>query len=353
MIKLNEIVKISIQRATSQVSVSDLNTVLILVRHEIADDRAVTFSSLDELTDYGFTNTDSAYQAAQLIFSQNPKLDKVIVGNVLIDETWELGLQEVMAADDQWLTVICETRDPSEQLALAKFVETTNKIYLTCYQPVFDAECNCLENDAIDSEIDTDIGSLITANNLERTWAFYKGDNSVFPEAAMIGTFAPAEAGTETVLYKQIKGIVADNIGTQAKKVLEDKSYTFFTTVHKKDITMGSSKVGFGEWVDVMYAVCWLDVRLSERLFGVVLNSGKIPYTNKGLEKLATEVRAVLAEARDIGILADDSPIVVRVPDATALSSAKRNSRVADGITFEARLAGAIHKVQINGVVYA
>lgn len=353
MIKLNEIVKISIQRATSQVSVSDLNTVLILVRHEIADDRAVTFSSLDELTDYGFTNTDSAYQAAQLIFSQNPKLDKVIVGNVLIDETWELGLQEVMAADDQWLTVICETRDPSEQLALAKFVETTNKIYLTCYQPVFDAECNCLENDAIDSEIDTDIGSLITANNLERTWAFYKGDNSVFPEAAMIGTFAPAEAGTETVLYKQIKGIVADNIGTQAKKVLEDKSYTFFTTVHKKDITMGSSKVGFGEWVDVMYAVCWLDARLSERLFGVVLNSGKIPYTNKGLEKLATEVRAVLAEARDIGILADDSPIVVRVPDATALSSAKRNSRIADGITFEARLAGAIHKVQINGVVYA
>lgn len=353
MIKLNEIVKISIQRATSQVSVSDLNTVLILVRHTVAEDRAVTFSSLDELTDYGFVNTDSAYQAAQLIFSQNPKLDKVIVGNVLIDETWELGLQEVMAADDQWLTVICETRDPSEQLALAKFVETTNKIYLTCYQPVFDAECNCLENDAIDSEIDTDIGSLITANNLERTWAFYKGDNSVFPEAAMIGTFAPAEAGTETVLYKQIKGIVADNIGTQAKKVLEDKSYTFFTTVHKKDITMGSSKVGFGEWVDVMYAVCWLDARLSERLFGVVLNSGKIPYTNKGLEKLATEVRAVLAEARDIGILADDSPIVVRVPDATALSSAKRNSRIADGITFEARLAGAIHKVQINGVVYA
>lgn len=353
MLKLNEIVKISIERATSQVSVSDLNTVLILVRHDVSEDRAVTFSSVDEMVDYGFKPTDNAYTAAQLVFSQNPKLDKVIVGNVLSDETWELGLQEVSAFDDQWLTVICETRDAEEQLALAKYVETTNKIYLTCYQPVFAEDCECLENKAIDAEDRTDIGALISDNNLERTWAFYKGDNSVFPEAALIGCIAPAEAGTETVLYKQVKSIVPDNIGSQMKKVLDDKNYTFFTTVHKKDITMGASKVGFGEWVDVMYATCWLDARLAERIFGVVLNSGKIPYTNKGLEKIAAEVRAVLSEARDIGILADDSPIVVNVPDATLLSSVKRNSRVADGITFEARLAGAIHKVQVNGVVYA
>ena len=353
MLKLNEIVKISIKRATSQVSVSDLNTVLILVRHTVSEDRAVTFNDLDELVDYGFVQTDAAYQAASLIFSQNPRLDKVIVGKVLEDETWELGLSEVMGSDDQWLTVICETRDPIEQLALAKYVETTNKIYLTCYQPKFDAECVCLENDAIDDEVRTDIGALISDNNLERTWAFYKGDNSVFPEAAMIGVIAPAEAGTENVLYKQLKSVVADKISSDMKKTLEDKNYTFFTTVHKKDITMGASKVGFGEWVDVMYAVCWLDARLSERIFNLFLNSGKIPYTNKGLEKIAAEVRAVLAEARDVGILADDSAIVVRVPDATALASAIRNSREVEGITFEARLAGAINKVIVNGTVYA
>ena len=353
MLKLNEIVKISIERATSQVSVSDLNTVLVLVRHTVTADRAVTFNGLEELIDYGFTPESSAYQAAQLIFSQNPKLDKIIVGNVLEDETWELGLQEVMGADDGFLTIICETRDGSEQLALAKYVETTNKIYLTCYQPIFDAECNPIECTAIDPEDRTDIGALIADNNLERTWAFYKGDNSVFPEAAMAGVVAPAEAGTETVLHKQIKGIVADNISSQMKKALEDKNYTFFTTVHKKDITLGSAKVGFGEWVDVMYATCWLDARLSERIFGVFLNSGKIPYTNKGLEKIAAEVRAVLAEARDIGILADDSPIIVRTPDVTGLSTSVRNSRELKGITFEARLAGAIHKVTVNGTVYA
>lgn len=353
MLKLNEIVKISIQRATSQVSVSDLNTVLILVRHDVTEDRAVTFNGLDELIDYGFTQTSAAYQAAELIFMQNPKLDKVIVGNVLEDETWELGLQEVMGADDQFLTVICETRDPLEQLALARYVETTNKIYLTCFQPTFDAECNPLECAAIDPEDRTDIGALISDNNLERTWAFYKGDNSVFPEAGMIGVVAPAEAGTITVLHKQIKGLTADAISSDMKKTLEEKHYTFFTTVHKKDIVMGSAKVGFGEWVDVMYATCWLDARLSERIFNVFLNSGKIPYTNKGLEKIAAEVRAVLTEARDISILADDSPIIVTTPDATALSSSIRNSRDVDGIKFEARLAGAIHKVTVNGVVYA
>lgn len=354
MLKLNEIIKISIKRATSQVSVSDLNTVLVLVRHTVSEDRAVTFNGLEELIDYGFTPTDSAYQAAQLIFGQNPKLDKIIVGNVMEDETWELGLQEVTGANDQFLTIICETRDASEQLALARYVETTDKIYLACYQPVFDAECNPLENCGIDAEDRlNDIGALITDNNLERTWAFYKGDNSVFPEAAMAGVVAPVEAGTETVLHKQLKGVVADNISSEMKKVLEDKNYTFFTTVHKKDITLGSAKVGLGEWVDVMYATCWLDARLSERIFTVFLNSGKIPYTNKGLEKIAAEVRSVLAQARDIGILADDSPIVVNTPDVTALPTSVRNSREMDGITFEARLAGAIHKVTVNGTVYA
>lgn len=353
MLKLNEIVKISIKRATSQVSVSDLNTVLILVRHTVSEGRAVTFSSVDEMIDYGFVSTDNAYLGAELIFSQNPKLDKIIVGNVFEGETYAEGMREVLGSDDQWLTVICESRVADEQLALARYIETTNKIYLTCYQPLFDAECNVLENKAVDEDDKTDIGALIADNNLERTWAFYKGDNSVFPEAGLIGTYAPAEAGTEIVLYKTVKGIVADTISTDMKLTLEEKNYTFYTTVHKKDLVMGASKVGFGEWVDIMYATCWLDARLSERIFGVLINSGKIPYTNKGLEKIAVEVRAVLAQAREIGILSDDTPFKVYVPDATSLSSAKRNSREVDGITFEAPLAGAIHKVHVNGTVYA
>lgn len=352
MLKLNEIIKISIKRETSQVSVSDLNTVLILVRHKVSTDRAATFSSLDEMIDYGFSGVDSAYQAAELIFMQNPKLDKIIVGNVLIDETWELGLAEVSGADDAWLTVICETRDVEEQVALAKYVETTNKIYLTCYQPEFDDGCDCLKNDAIETTR-LDVGARIADLNLERTWAFYKGDNSSFPEAAMIGVVAPVEAGTETVLYKQLKGVTPDNISSDMKKILEGKNYTFFTTVHKKNITMGAAKVGFGEWVDVMYAVCWLDARLSERIFGVFLNSGKIPYTSKGVEKIAAEVRAVLSQARDIGILADDSPITVTPPDVLGMSRTIRNSRELNGIDFEARLAGAIHKAKVNGTVYA
>ena len=71
------------------------------------------------------------------------------------------------------------------------------------------------------------------------------------------------------------------------------------------------------------------------------------------LECNRAEVRSVLAQARDIGILADDSPIVVNTPDVTALPTSVRNSREMDGITFEARLAGAIHKVTVNGTVYA
>lgn len=353
MLKLSEIVKISIKRATSQISVSDLNTVMILVKHTVSEDRAVTFSDLDEMIDFGFTSADPAYLAAELIFSQNPKLDKVIVGNVLAEETYAAGLIEVIGANDQWLTLICETRNADEQLDIARYIETSNKIYLTCYQPLFDAECNVLENKAVDAQDRTDIGALISDNNLERTWAFYKGDNSVFPEAGLIGTYAPAEAGTEIILYRTVKGLIADSISSNNKEILEGKNYTFFTTVHNKDIVMGAAKVGFGEWVDVMYATCWLDARMAERIFGVMVNAGKIPYTNKGLEKIATEVRAVLAQAREIGILSDDVPFMVYVPDATALSSAKRNTRTLDGITFEAQLAGAIHKVVVNGTVYA
>ncbi len=66
------------------------------------------------------------------------------------------------------------------------------------------------------------------------------------------------------------------------------------------------------------------------------------------------KMREVLDEAVSMFILTADDEIKIKMPNANDIPSSIRNTRIVDGITFEARLDGAIIKVDgIVGTVYA
>lgn len=103
-----------------------------------------------------------------------------------------------------------------------------------------------------------------------------------------------------------------------------------------------------------MLGVAWLEIRMGERIWEVIKNANKIAFTNAGIAMIVIKVREVLGEAVEMGILTDEDPIVVRYPNATNVPSFTRAKRTLTGITFDARLAGAIIVVdKITGRVYA
>ena len=107
-----------------------------------------------------------------------------------------------------------------------------------------------------------------------------------------------------------------------------------------------------GEYIDVMIGVLWLTARMRERIWFRMVNSSKIAYTNAGIAIIEAEVRAQLQEGIRNNFLADSPAPVIFVPDALSVDPNLRATRVLEDLTFEARLAGAIHHIAIRGSVF-
>jgi hypothetical protein len=77
---LQNIVSVSITKATAQLTRVGFGTPLVLVTHDVIPDIAKVYTGIDELTDDGFATTDLAWQIANAIFSAPTKVDRIVLG---------------------------------------------------------------------------------------------------------------------------------------------------------------------------------------------------------------------------------------------------------------------------------
>lgn len=113
-----------------------------------------------------------------------------------------------------------------------------------------------------------------------------------------------------------------------------------------------------GEWIDVIRFRDWLKNELQIRTFNALKTNRKVPFTDGGIGLIEGVMDSTLKDGQDIGGIApteyddDDNPIYgysVTVPKASDLTEAERKSRKLTGCKWSARLAGAIHAVEISG----
>lgn len=106
-----------------------------------------------------------------------------------------------------------------------------------------------------------------------------------------------------------------------------------------------------GQGIDDIHGIDWLSVRIQERLLRLQQLNDKIPMTMKGADLARCEVMAQLKEAVARGFLAADPEPYVSVPNIEDISFDNRQKRILPDVYFRARLAGAIHKIEIQGTV--
>ena len=104
-------------------------------------------------------------------------------------------------------------------------------------------------------------------------------------------------------------------------------------------------------FIDITRSVDFLRARLQEFIYAQLANLDKIPFTDEGVAVIEAEVRAVLQLGIGQGILAANPEPVITVPRVADVSFSDKASRLLPDVEFEATLAGAIHSVQIEGVV--
>ena len=175
-----------------------------------------------------------------------------------------------------------------------------------------------------------------------------------------VGAVAKALAypsGSETWAFKQLASLYPSTMSSTLKKLLTDGHSNYFTQYAGRNITM-NGQVRAGEWIDVIRGRDWLQNDMQLRLFNLLLMNPKIPYTNGGIAKVQNEMIASLKSATERGIVAgdefDEDGVLVpgfttRVPNSQSLTATQKASRILEGCTFSARLAGAIHVISVNG----
>lgn len=264
-----------------------------------------------------------------------------IVTEVTAAVTVESSLSAITAESDEWYGFAISSSLDADQLSAAAFAESSASPKL------FSARTATAGSIASSQ---ADIGALLKAKNYERSFVTYHDVSNEYIDAAILGKILPYEPGSITAKFKTLAGISADNLTAAAITNLQNKNINHFVSTGGLSIYQ-EGKVAVGEFIDVINGVDWIKSRMQEGVFSVLANANKIPYTDTGVKIIETEIKNILTQAVARNILSDFPKYELFIPKVASQSTADRATRFFPGITWTANLAGAIHKVKINGTV--
>ena len=454
---LDDIVNVSISTQTTAVSQRGFGTPLVVAYHDKFPERARIYKSLEAMAEEKlpddspmWPSSDPTYRAVQAIFSQNPKVDQVVVGRATrastmkhilapvepprvgtkytvtinghefqyetqeADETvaeitagltekinatanngekyapvtaavadGELGVEadvagevytlevdrslikqknttgkpepdepgiepdgieadiaEIQEQNDDWYSIHLTSVGATEILAAAAYIETQYKLLLVA----------SADDDILGSQVEDDIGSLLQSPGYARTALLYHPKPHSYPAAAWAGVMLPKDPGSATWKFKSISGISSIHLTGAEIAALESKNVNYYNVVAGVPISQ-QGYTSSGEFIDITRFVDFLRARLQESIFSRLANLDKVPYTDNGVGVIENEVRGVLQLGINAGGLAADPQPVVLVPKVADVPFNDRANRFLPDVTFNATLAGAIHALEVTGVV--
>lgn len=252
-------------------------------------------------------------------------------------------LDAIELANNEWYALAYTGRTPSTVESIANWVETRIKIFGTASS----------DSDIIDLQAgeNSSIAAILNASGLVRTFVMYHQDADFdFPEAAWFGRVLPTEPGSVTWKFKSLNSITFSELTTNQSKNARDKNANTYEFIGGVAITREGT-MAQGEFIDIIRGVDWLQARIQEFVYQLLVNSPKVPYTNAGITAVESEVRRALTLGVTNNFIADDPQFVVETPDVSDVSPTDKANRILRNVTFNATLAGSVHAVEINGVV--
>ena len=250
--------------------------------------------------------------------------------------------QAAVLAAAQFYGVIVTSHVASDILQVASYIETQLLVYLAA---TLDADC--LTN------VTTDIMSQSKALAFDRTMILYSAQaNTNGPDGAWMGYMLPTTPGTGNWAMKTLVNVVADNLSATQIANVVSKNGNVYVIVGGNGTTLYGIAPG-GEYFDVTIFLDWLASTMQTAVIAVETDplNLKIPYDNQGIAMLESPIAATLKQGQDNqGLVPGWS---VFAPNANDVPAIDRRNRVLNNIGFNAQLAGAINKINIQGFVSA
>lgn len=272
---------------------------------------------------------------------------KLTHANTVENHTITDDIADAQAAPsgDLWYGLLICSQNAWDIEQVASYIETQLKI--------FGADTNDAN---VLTSATTDVASSLKGDAYDRTWLLYSGTAADGAAAAWMGGQLPQVPGASTWKFKTLVGITPDDL-TAAQRLqcigipgTPGKNCNIYETVGGVGIT----EEGFmasGRFIDITVGIDWLTSEIQTNVFTALVNSPKIPYTAAGIAVIENAIRAAIQTGVNNGLIDGASDITITAPDIADISTADKANRLLPDVRFSCRLAGALHFVEIQGLV--
>lgn len=216
--------------------------------------------------------------------------------------------------------------------------------------------------------VDTDLASQLKAAGYRRTAALYCSSNPYAICSMFARAFAVNFNGnrtTITLMYKQLPGVVYEQLTETQAQALEDKNCNVFVLYDNDTAILQYGVNCDGTYFDELHGADWLADAIQVALYNLLYQSQtKIPQTDEGTAQLVNAAQRVLDQAVQNGFAAPgiwqadgfgtlqrgdrlDSGYYVYMPSVDDQDQSDREARMAPPMQIAVKLAGAIHTADV------
>ena len=379
---LDDIVRCDIEISSPASSDATFDSILLVVPGpEKAGgktmNRTTAVASADELVNYGFTTKDAAYAAAMAAFAQSPSPDLLYI---CIRGKAEAGQPDAgsQGEDGESAGAVTGKTGKTAYEDIQTTLERANReaafygIHITEFRDTKDIEGAIAWAEANEKMFAFEYSNYencpVKNFSYYRSFCMYAGNADGYKDGeqpaenryAALAWMAKCfgyDPGTETWHLKELATIAPSALSTDQKRELAGSHINTFLRYAGCSCTIGGYTLA-GEWIDVIRFRDWLKAEMQINVFNALKVNRKIPYTDAGIGLIEGKMEETLKRGQDIGGIApteygQDGDTVygytVTVPRISDLTEAERKSRKLTGCRYTARLAGAIHAVEIEG----
>lgn len=309
-----------------------------------ADNKAIERTVVTSASDLQDGTDEQVVKMVNAIFSQSPAPEKVIIAGALCNDAAAIttALTALLNAEDSFYFVLstdyADTVTGARQ-AIADWALANKKI-------------------ACILASDTAANIVTLAGSLTNERCILIGDDVANEaqrlDASLIGKMAPKTPGSATWKFKTLSGM-AINIFTSTELTSLDTA-NVMTYVRKYGVNQTSEgKMTDGTYIDIVQAKDYLEAKITEEIASVFVNNDKVAFDMTGINQLVAALRKAIENAGQKGIIAktDAGELIytINAPKMSDISTADKANRILKGIEFKITIAGAVHKVEIDGAL--
>lgn len=373
----SRVVDVNVTRTDRFPSRRGFGTPIILTHTSVAGQVDAThltklYATIEEVAaDYNAATT--VYAQANVAFSQNPRPIRIKVGYVSTPvgandaakkADFITQLNKLINYDTAWYQILIDKpmRDLPYLDGLIEWAESKSKIAMidsndVLLQTLADTtniaarHKGTVERSAVFYHTDVNAYLAIAAASYMATRNFDDADSAYTLKFKPARLTNPVDLGSDKITT--ITGFI-EGLGQQESSGHIANTYI---DIGDQDFIVEGSTLTENVFIDEIHATDWIIARTEEEVLAMYLNNARVPFTDQGMQQIASVARGIMTQGVRAGIVAQDlnpetgdyePAFTITVPSVFDVAESQRKARIAPAIAVRFRYAGAVHYCTIN-----